>query len=493
MLRWLIVGGLVVLSGCGSLTSSDDGAVVIPLHESSTQGDGAPTALTVTRLDGPDGPTIGDTWTLMAQASDPSDGPVVYGWKVTSGRLSSDTGAKVTWTATEATGRVEFGVSATGAGGASTTASLAARVTAQAASGPIVDDYDTIGYFCSVALDGDDNPHITFRDDTHPSLYYARWTGDSWDVELVEGYGLGVGGDTGYHTSVAVDDAGNAHAAWFAYYLDDDGEEVRTLVYGARSEGGWTLAPLTAINHSAAFPVKLLLNPATNQPEILYQRSDEAAVMLATCSSGCTEPGQWQFDVVYEESRSSIDNSSFDVAYPGGFAFQDDGTRHVTVGYEYRESDALAGLLYLSNSGGSWSAPETVSVQNDDSFQDIHGARLRMDALGRPVALTQFGVWQRLGSNNWRQSLYDDGIGNHIFRFDLAVDTDDTALAGGKLFFTLPSSTVLELVETDDRGYFEFTYMGSITSSARARTSLVVDSAGDPHMCWSANGDLQYR
>lgn len=482
------------LMACAPGAPEEGGAVQIPLHELAPggghSGDAAP--LRVLRLSGPDGPEPGDVWELEAVAA--GAGPHRFQWEATSGTLSSAEGARIRWTATEAVGRVEIRLRAVDADGVATSATLAARVTASAATGPLGDDYDTVGYFCTVALDSADNPHILYRDDTHPSLFYAGWDGSAWDVMLVEGFGLAVGGDAGYHASVAVTPAGMPVGAWFSYYPNANGSLRRALVYGQLEEGRWSTVELAEIDNAASFPLTLALNPFNGAREILYQRADGAAVMLARCVGSCLNPVNWLKEVVYEEGRSSAQFASYNTAYPGGLTIGADGVRHVTFGYEYRDDAYRAGMGYTrKGSTGGWLAPEILSTYNDDSFQDLHGARLSLDALGRPLALNQFGLWQRLGADDWAMSEYAAAVPNHIYRFALATDPGRTPPSVGEVYFTYANGNALELVETDDRGYFEFTWLGGISTSARARTGVVVDSQGAPHVCWANAGDLQYR
>lgn len=494
MLRpsWPMMAALL-LPGCGL---SPTAPVELPLHDIEvveTATDRAPIDLTVTRLEGKDGPAPGDTWRLLAEARDPEGGAVQYLWQVSSGELSAREGAEITWTATEAVGRVVISVTATDASGQAVGATVALRVEASAATGPLSDEYDSWGWFCTLAMDGEDHPHVAFWDETHPSVWYAAWNGASWDRQMVEGYGLGVGGNAGYLPSLAVDAEGDPHLAWFSYYKNAAGtSETRVLNYGAKVGASWAIASLGECHNSASFPISLALDPRDGHPEILYMSADRTQARLAVCTGDCTSAASWRHSTVYQESRSQS-GASDNRAFPGGFLIDEAGVRHVTVGYEYNAGGYQAGLYYFKDSGAGFGAPELISTVNDNLRVDQHAARLALDANGQPLALVQQGIWQRSSGGSWRIWPYATASGDISFRFDLATDPERTPPASGRVFFTYPHGTALELVETDDRGYFVYTYIGSIASSTNARTGLALDSAGAPHLCWAQSGALQYR
>lgn len=63
-----------------------------------------------------------------------------------------------------------------------------------------VDSDGDVGFSTSIALDNNDNPHISYYDYSHSDLKYARWTGDNWSIQTVVSAGR-----VGTSNSVALD------------------------------------------------------------------------------------------------------------------------------------------------------------------------------------------------------------------------------------------------------------------------------------------------
>lgn len=96
-----------------------------------------------------------------------------------------------------------------------------------------VDSEGVVGHFVSMALDGDDAAHISYRDDDSGTLKYATQAGDSWSVEIVDADGnLG-----DFNTALALDGEGRPLVT---YYDTDDG----ALRMATRDRGGWTVEVL---------------------------------------------------------------------------------------------------------------------------------------------------------------------------------------------------------------------------------------------------------
>jgi len=73
-----------------------------------------------------------------------------------------------------------------------------------------VDSGGDVGSYCSLALDSLDRPHISYRDSTNEDLRYARWNGTHWNIEIVDSEG-----DVGGHCSLALDSNDYPHISYW--------------------------------------------------------------------------------------------------------------------------------------------------------------------------------------------------------------------------------------------------------------------------------------
>lgn len=72
-----------------------------------------------------------------------------------------------------------------------------------------VDDSPDSGRHTSLKLDGAGNPHIAYHNGFYKSLMYAYWTGSQWSIWTVDS------GYVGYYASLALDSAGNPHISYY--------------------------------------------------------------------------------------------------------------------------------------------------------------------------------------------------------------------------------------------------------------------------------------
>ena len=73
-----------------------------------------------------------------------------------------------------------------------------------------MDTVNSTGWYASLGLDQDDNPHITYYDYTNQNLKHAFWYGYNFVTEIVD-----LAGDVGQYSSLRVDPSGGLHIAYY--------------------------------------------------------------------------------------------------------------------------------------------------------------------------------------------------------------------------------------------------------------------------------------
>src|SRR4030042_1342508 len=82
----------------------------------------------------------------------------------------------------------------------------------------VVDSADNVGYYSSIALDFNGNPHVAYSDSSNWDLKYASWSGSGWRIQVVDSIGK-----VGTFPSLAFDSSGNPHISYF----DDENANLK--------------------------------------------------------------------------------------------------------------------------------------------------------------------------------------------------------------------------------------------------------------------------
>jgi len=128
-----------------------------------------------------------------------------------------------------------------------------------------VDDTDYVGRWSSLALDASGNPRIAYAlgsSFVYSRLKYASWTGANWNLETVDTQAQGVG----WHASLALDIAGNAHIAYWKSYGRN------ALKYARWTGSSWEIQEIDKGDHLGQFPSIALDSSGT--PRISYRGYD---------------------------------------------------------------------------------------------------------------------------------------------------------------------------------------------------------------------------
>ena len=113
-----------------------------------------------------------------------------------------------------------------------------------------------VGWMNSIALDSYDYPRISYYDWVNRDLKYARWTGSNWSIEIVDSLG-----EVGKYTSIAVDSNDNPHISYWDYTNED-------LKYARWTGSNWSIETVDSADEVGLFTSIALDN--NNLPHISY-------------------------------------------------------------------------------------------------------------------------------------------------------------------------------------------------------------------------------
>lgn len=128
-----------------------------------------------------------------------------------------------------------------------------------------VDSGGIVGEYNALALGGDGYPRISYYDATSDSLKYAWFDGTSWLSETVDsGLGLGGSGAGGGHTSLALDGEDRPH---ISYYDANDGD----LKYAWYNSTTWMTQTVDrALGNDGGYASLALVSAAPYTPYVSY-------------------------------------------------------------------------------------------------------------------------------------------------------------------------------------------------------------------------------
>ncbi|UCG69604.1 MAG: fibronectin type III domain-containing protein, partial [Thermoplasmata archaeon] len=207
-----------------------------------------------------------------------------------------------------------------------------------------VDSTNDVGKFTSIALDSNNHPHISYFNATSEDLKYAYWTGSVWNIQTVDD-----DGSVGGYTSIAVDINDHPHISYYEY-------SGTALKYAHWNGTSWNIETVDRPDRVGEYSSIAL--DSNDYPHIGYYDLDNRKVKYAFWNGS-----SWKIQVV--------DNA------PGGhtsLALDSNDYPHICY---LRIQDLWLSvnswLKYASWNGTSWNIREVDSGNMDYPFKDKVG------------------------------------------------------------------------------------------------------------------------
>lgn len=189
-----------------------------------------------------------------------------------------------------------------------------------------VDSTGSVGWFPSIAVDSNDNPHISYYDYTNEALKYAKRTGSTWHIETVD-----MPGDVFRRTSIALDASDNPHISYHGGEYD--------LLYARWTGSIWNIE--TVDSEGVVGDYNSLALDVNDNPHISYGDGD-AALKYARWTGSI-----WNFETVDSTTHCQYTSIALDIS----------NNPHISYLDYWSEN-----LKYAKWTGNSWSI-ETVDSE----------------------------------------------------------------------------------------------------------------------------------
>ncbi len=214
-------------------------------------------------------------------------------------------------------------------------------------------DYDQ--YNPQIALDAGGKAHVVWygydSTDTDVHIYYTTNASGTWSAPVL----LSTQSDYNQqYPQIALDASGKAHVVWYGY---DSGENYEHIYYTTNASGTWS-APVLLSTQS---------DYSQYDPQIALDAGGKAHVVWYGEDSG-----DYAYQIYYTTNASGTwsapdhlsTQSEYD-QYDPQIALNASGKAHV-VWYGYDSSDNDYQINYVTNTGGTWTAPMCISPDDSD-------------------------------------------------------------------------------------------------------------------------------
>ena len=176
-----------------------------------------------------------------------------------------------------------------------------------------VDSEGDVGRYTSIALDLNDNPYISYYDGTNGDLKFTRWNGSQW-VEMDGTPGFEVvdsEGNVGRYTSIAIDNNNNPHIS----YYDETNEKLKYTKWISKED---TFYIKGCVKNSSRTGINGVILSLSGDVSNTATTGDDGHYEFLNLTSGnytvTPSKSSWSFDppsYIYNSLDANKDNQDF--------------------------------------------------------------------------------------------------------------------------------------------------------------------------------------
>jgi hypothetical protein len=237
---------------------------------------------------------------------------------------------------------------------------------------------DDIGWYTSLDIDSNNNPHISYYHYTEGDLKYTFFNKINWITEIIDS-----SGDVGRYTSIAIDEFDNIH---ISYYDKTNGD----LKYAYKQDGSWEIKKVDTNGNVGLFNCIAL--DQNNNPHISYVDYDNNFLKYTYWDGD-----SWVIEKVDE-------NAGLGEYFSDTTSIVIDSSNRPHISYCSREN---FDLKYAYFNGVDW------NKQIIDSTGDVgQYSSMKLDSLGNPHIA--YGSWTNFNlkyasfkNDNWNIETVD--------------------------------------------------------------------------------------
>jgi hypothetical protein len=260
-----------------------------------------------------------------------------------------------------------------------------------------VDSADNVGYYSSIALDLDGNPHIAYSDYSNQDLKYASWSGFEWKIQVVDSIG-NAGTFFSSAPSLAFDSTSNPHISYS--YSDDENADLK---YASWTGSAWSIQTVDSQGNVGGY-TSLKLD-SFDKPHICYLEMAPNFDLKYASWTG----SQWEIQTVDSEGY---------VGFFCSLSLDFNGNPRISYCDTTYINSSNVVLKFASWTGSSW------NIQNVDAAGDVG----RFDSL----ALDSSGnahISYYDGMNGYLKYASQDGSAWKIQVVDFEGDTGNVGVS----------------------------------------------------------------